>query len=169
MTEEFADQLHFIENIISDNMDCNVIVGGEFNADLSRARVHTATMDSLCSNTTLHYALRHDNCQIDYSYSFNSCRFSVLEQFLLSGTLFDDSIHNVSVQHSIDSLSDHEPIISRLNFNISCVVFQKRVYTPRVSWIKASKANIQDYRDSLSRSLSSIEIPTDVLLCTDTR
>jgi hypothetical protein len=150
-------------------MDCHVIVGGDFNVDLSRAWVHTAMMDSFCSNIDLHYALRHDKCQIDYSYSFNSCRFSVLDHFLLSGTLFDESIDNVSVQHSIDNLSDHEPIILQLGLRISCVGFQKKVYTPRVSWVKASEANIQDYSDSLSRNLRRIEIPTDALLCTDTR
>ena len=92
----------------------------------------------------------------------------MLDHFLLSGTLFNESIDNVLVQHSIDNLSDHEPIILQLRLNISCVGFQKRVYTPRVSWVKASEANIIDYRDSLSRSLRSIEIPTDALLCTET-
>ena len=61
MTEEFAYQLHIIEDILSDIMDCHVIVGGDFNVDLSRAWVHTALLDSFCSNIDLHYALRHDN------------------------------------------------------------------------------------------------------------
>ena len=123
-TEEFADQRHIIENIISDYMDCHIIVGGDFNVDLSRTWVHTAMLDSFCSNIDLHYALRHDKCHIDYSYSFNSCRFSVLDHFLLSGTLFDESIDNVYVEHSIDNLSDPEPIILQLSLNIRCVEFQ---------------------------------------------
>jgi len=39
MAEEFADQLHLIENIISNYIDCHIIVGGDFNVDLSRAWV----------------------------------------------------------------------------------------------------------------------------------
>jgi len=46
MTEEFADQLHLIENIISNNIDCHIIVGGDLNVDLSRAWVHTAMLNS---------------------------------------------------------------------------------------------------------------------------
>jgi hypothetical protein len=99
MTEEFADQLHLIENIVLENMDRHVIIGGDFNVDLSRAWIHTAMLDSFCSNNDLFYALRHDKCQIDYSYSFNACRFSVLDHFLLSGTLFSESVDSVSGVH----------------------------------------------------------------------
>lgn len=168
MSEQFADQLHIIENIISNNLDCHVIVGGDFNVDLSRAWVHTAMLDSFCSNIDLHYGLRHDKCQIDYSYSFNSCRFSVLDHFLLSGALYNAAIDSVSVLHDIDNLSDHEPIILQLSLNINYVGFQKRIYTPRVSWVKASDCDIQGYKDSLSRKLNNIEIPIDALLCIDT-
>jgi len=64
MTEEFADQLHLIENIISNNIDCHIIVGGDFNVDLSRAWFHTAMVNSFCSNTDLCHALRHDKSQV---------------------------------------------------------------------------------------------------------
>jgi len=37
MSEEFVDQLHVIESVILDNLDCRIIVGGDFNVDLSRA------------------------------------------------------------------------------------------------------------------------------------
>jgi len=106
MTEEFADQLHLIENIISNNIDCHNIVGGDFNVDLSRAWVHTAVLNSFCSNTDLCYALRHDKSQVDYSYSFNCCRFNVLDHFHLSETLFNESVDSVSVLHDIDNLSE---------------------------------------------------------------
>lgn len=39
---DFADQLSEIENLINSNSDCHVIVGGDFNVDLSRDRLHTA-------------------------------------------------------------------------------------------------------------------------------
>jgi exonuclease III len=66
MTEEFADQLHVIEDIMLGNMHCHILVGGDFNVDLSRAWVHTSTLNSFCTNNDLHCALRHDKCQIDY-------------------------------------------------------------------------------------------------------
>jgi len=83
MTEEFVDQLHIIENIMSINIDYRIIVSGDFNVDLSHALVHTAMLNSFCSITDLCYAVRHDKSQVDYSYSFNCCCFNVLDHFLL--------------------------------------------------------------------------------------
>jgi len=81
MTEEFADQLHLIENIIPNNIDCHIIVGGDVNVDLSHAWLHTAMLNSFCSDIDLCYALRQDKSQVDYYYSFNSGRFAVLAHF----------------------------------------------------------------------------------------
>jgi len=39
MTDEFADQLAIVDNIMEENTDCHVIIGGDFNVDLSRSRV----------------------------------------------------------------------------------------------------------------------------------
>lgn len=168
MTDEFADQLHVIENIILDNMDCHIIAGGDFNVDLSRAWVHTAMLNSFCVNNDLHCALRHDKCHIDYSYSFNACRFSILDHFLLSGTLYTESVDSVSVLHDIDNMSDHEPITLQLNLSIHCVGFQGRIFTPRVSWVKATEVNLHDYKVALSNHLNNIDIPSDALSCSDT-
>ena len=129
-TDQFADQLQVIDNIISNNLDCHIVVGGDFNVDLSRARVHTAMLNSFCSNLDLNLAMSHDKCQIDYSYSFNSIRYDVLDHFLLSGTLYSTSVDRVTVLHDIDNLSDHKPIVLDLSLNIHCVGFQGRIYTP---------------------------------------
>ena len=106
--------------------------------------------------------------QVDYSYSFNSCRFSVLNRFLLSGTLFNESVDSVSVLYDIDNSSDHEPISIQLKLNIHhCVGFQVQIYSPHVSWVKATDANLQDYQEVLSKPLKSIDIPIDALSCSD--
>ena len=73
----------------------------------------------------------------------------------------------VTVLHDIDNLSDHEPIVLDLSLNIHCVGFQDRIYTPRVSWVKATDNNLCDYQATLSLHLNSIVVPTDVLLCKD--
>jgi exonuclease III len=45
MTAEFADELNVIENLVNDNNDCHIIIGGDFNVDFSRDRLHTALLD----------------------------------------------------------------------------------------------------------------------------
>jgi hypothetical protein len=118
--------------------------------DLSRARVHIAMLNSFRSNLEMNLAVCHDKCQIDYSYSFNSIRYSVLDHFLLSGTLYSKSVDRVTALHDIENMSDHEPIVLDLNMNIHCVGFQDRIYTPRASWVKATDNNLCDYKATLS-------------------
>jgi endonuclease/exonuclease/phosphatase (EEP) superfamily protein YafD len=118
MTDAFADQLTAIEDIISSNPDCHVIVGGDFNVDLSRTWTHTAMLDSFCTNLNLNVALRHDKCEIDYSYHFNMSRFSVLDHYLLSGTQYNKSVESIHVLHDADNLSDLEPIVLQLLFDL---------------------------------------------------
>jgi len=53
--------------------------------------------------------------------------------------------------------------------NIHCVGFQDRIYTPRVSWVKAMDNNLRVYQSTFSLHLNSIDVPTDVLLCNDVK
>ena len=59
MTDEFAEQLKVIEGIIVTNSDCHVVLGGDFNVDLSRQRVHTT-----CNEVHLNYV----KCIIVYTH-----------------------------------------------------------------------------------------------------
>ena len=56
MTDDFADQLFVVEDFINSNLDCHVIVGGDFNVDFSRNRLHTAMLDSFCDELTINQA-----------------------------------------------------------------------------------------------------------------
>jgi len=93
----------------------------------------------------------------------------VLDHFLLSRTLYSKSVDRVTVFHDIDNLSDHEPIVLDLSLNIHCVGFPDRIYTPRVSWVKATDNNLRAYQSTLILHLNSIDVPTDVLLCNDVK
>jgi endonuclease/exonuclease/phosphatase (EEP) superfamily protein YafD len=52
-TDDFADQLVTVEDLINNNIDCHAIVGGDFNVDFSRDRLHTALLNSFCGNIRL--------------------------------------------------------------------------------------------------------------------
>ena len=91
----------------------------------------------------------------------------MFDHFLLSETLFNESVDSFSVLHDIDNLSDHKPIILGLRFNVHCLGFLERIYTPQVSWVKATETNLQEYSEVLSRLLKSVYIPVDALLCKD--
>ena len=54
--------------------------------------------------------------------------FHVLDHFIVSGTLFDDAVQSISVLHTVDNLSDHEPIKAELT----------------IDFIKESEANVTE-------------------------
>jgi hypothetical protein len=58
-TADFADQLLVVEDLVANNCDCHVTVGGAFNVDFSRDRLHTALLNSSCDNLGLYAVRRH--------------------------------------------------------------------------------------------------------------
>lgn len=65
---------------------------------------------------------------------------SALDHFILSGTIFDKWVSNVSVLHEVDNLLDVKVI----------------AIAPLVSWVKASENDFNNYRSVLSQNLKSI-------------
>jgi hypothetical protein len=47
--DEFSDQLFNIERLIANNLDCHIVIGGDFNVEFSRTSVHTALLRSFCA------------------------------------------------------------------------------------------------------------------------
>lgn len=167
-TNEFADQLFVIEDICNNNSDCHVIAGGDFNVDFARDRRHTVLLSDFCESTgRLNPTARHRKCSIDYTYSFNLNRFSILDHFLLSGSLYENSVNSVSVLHEIDNTSDHDPIVLELFLEAKRIGFCQRPHASHVSWVKASDLDCCNYRSTLSQLLNNIALPVDTLLCAD--
>jgi len=165
MTDEFADQLSVVDSIIEANADCHVIIGGDFNVDLSRPRLHTAMLNSFCSSSGLLPADLHHNADIDFTYHFNMKTFSVLDHFLLSEVLFNTAVEGVFALHDIDNTSDHEPVILQLSLQVKYVQYSERVYTPQIAWAKAKDVDRNKYRSCLSQLLCHICVPTDAIMC----
>ena len=67
LTDEFMFQLDVIDNVLSENSDCHVVVAGDFNVDFARGWVHTAILDGFCDKNGLIPADRHASCSVDYS------------------------------------------------------------------------------------------------------
>ena len=166
-TDEFISQLSIIEYIINQNLDCHVVLGGDFNVDFSRSWTHTALLNDFCENAGLEPTIRSNCCTVDYTYNFNMDRFNVLDHLILSGTLFDDALVSVDVIHDGDNLSDHDPIIIKLNLYSNIVSLSQKVYREKIAWYKASEDNLSVYRNELKHSLNSIIIPVEALACHD--
>ena len=67
---EFCSQLDAVKCILESNSGCHVIIGGDFNVDLSRDCVNMAAFMEFCSQLKLYPAVKHSRCSIDYKYHF---------------------------------------------------------------------------------------------------
>ena len=47
----FIDDLSFIEDLVTDNSDCHIVVGGDFNVDFTRDILHTSILTSFWDET----------------------------------------------------------------------------------------------------------------------
>ena len=165
--DEFSDQLFNIERLIANNLDCHIVIGGDFNVDFSRTCVHTALLRSFCDDQDLHVAIEHPDSSVDYTYHFNMSRFSILDHFLLSSALFNYLTTSVTVIHDINNLSDHEPIALELDLAIDRITVPSNqgLQQRRVSWVKANNDHIKNYREVLSDGLKSIALPVNAITC----
>jgi hypothetical protein len=65
-------------------------------------------------------------------------------------------------------MSDHDPLFTELKIDAKFITQSSRIFTPRVSWVKASDEDVNNYRSALSHRLASIKLSAAALLCTDT-
>ena len=68
-------QLSIIDNIIEQNADCHVVLGGDFNVDFDRDWMHTNLLKKFNVQHYLHPVINHPINSIDYSYNFCMQRF----------------------------------------------------------------------------------------------
>ena len=53
-------------------------------------------------------------------------RFNILDNFMLSQGLFDNSVESVYTVHDVDNLSDHEPLFLVIQLVIDPITVTKR-------------------------------------------
>ena len=166
-TDEYIYLLSLIEDVMLSNADSHFIVGGDFNVDFNRSRLHTNVLNKFCDDVGLAAAVKHANSSIDYTYQFCMDRFHILDHFLLSTILFQSTVAKAYVDHCVDNISDHDPIFIHLNLDFSCMALPERIYTPHLSWVMANENDLHLYRANLSCYLSVIRIPYSAVLCSN--
>jgi len=153
--------------LIDRNLDCHIVICGDFNVDFSRNWLHTELLRGFCENIYCRPVCGHHRCTVDYTYNFNMSRFNVLDHFLLSGVLYDSCVERSYVLHDVDNLSDHDPIMLDLVLDVQYVGCASNVYTPRASWKKASDLDLFNYKSALSRNLANLHSQAAFLTCHD--
>ena len=113
--DEFSSVLADVIAIIDQFNDHCFVLGGDFNVDFNKHKVPSRLLRDICNDNDLRFATLHDDCRIDYTYNFNLSRFSFIDHFIVSATVYESYIESCSVRHDGDNLSDNDTITLCLN------------------------------------------------------
>ena len=156
-----------IISVIDQFPDHCPIIGGDFNVDLNKHKLHSKLLMDVCADNNLRIASLHECCKIDFTYNFCMSRFSFIDHFIVSTAMYDTSIVECLVRHEGDNLSDHDPIALSLHINWSVFALSKRHVSVKAAWGKASQFNIAEYKQMLQYKLNSVLPPSESLTCHD--
>ena len=81
--DDFVCILAVLEELINTNDDSHVVLGGNLNVDFCRDRTHTALLNTFIHESGLIPAHRHAASHVDYTYKFNTQRFSIFSRHAL--------------------------------------------------------------------------------------
>jgi len=165
-SDAFLHEISLCETILDNYHDHEIILGGDFNVDFNGNFNNTTLLSGFCKRCNLVSADFHTDSSIDFTFNFNNERFSIIDHFIVSESLFKFSIDSVCVIHEVDNLSDHEPLFGLFQFSNEPVsVSTARHYSKCFSWYKATKQNICDFQICVSTELSNINLPIEALSC----
>lgn len=165
---EFMEVLSCV-NAISAQMSCDtVILGGDFNTDLSRHNsLHTKYLNQFATKEGLRNVLDYSGIRDDYTYeSHVNGNRSFIDHFYIAQNLFN-CIGSHSIQHDGDNLSDHSAILLSINISLEYEDEKKHISCHKIKWKEASVSDINKYKAHLDDLLSNIYISEDVVGCQD--
>ena len=161
----FSDVLDDISMLLHDNNADMVIIGGDFNCDITRNSPQTQLLNTFMTSVNLLNANR--NYDIDYTYLNNhtgSC--SVIDHFYVSENIYD-CISELNVIHRGDNLSDHEPLVLKVDIPLVRLSYKDKTYTgTKTDWKSINQSEKDNYAHLLNVKLDLLDLP-DALCCND--
>ena len=166
--EEFQDTLNTLSAICTENECEYIIIGSDFNTDISRNTAFTSNLNKFMKES-LAFALVSPVANVTYTYeSTISNTKSLIDHFLVSDNLMRHVTQYRAV-HKGDNLSDHSYVMIIINVpNLTM-----RTVTPDckpqdgIAWNKASAMNICKYKCCFDSRFKHIYIPWEVITCNE--
>lgn len=97
------------------------------------------------------------------SYNFAMEHFRTTDHFILNERLFRNAVLSVKVDHKLDNLSDHDPLIITFDLDISLSNMVNHNYRQKFVWYKATVKEIDAYKKKLTDTLSGRNLLIDNL------
>ena len=96
-------------------------------------------------------------------------RFSTIDHFIVSHSIYTECILKLEVLHDGDNFSDHDPLMVKMEWDWKCSHASRtsRVHVNKPAWHKVTAEGISLYKANQRYNLQNISMPTSVLSCKD--
>ena len=123
--------------------------------DFNRSTNHTLLLHDFIESRGLVLDVLLKEYNVDFTYHFDNRRFSILDHFIISAQLAPSHSVSVSIDHSVDNTSDHEPITIALPLKVGHYFVAHVDRKP--AWHKCSEKHLNQYRTVLSSYLRDVD------------
>ena len=150
-----------------------IIIGGDWNAYLSRNDRRSALFKDFIAREKLYNPINLDISDVPYTYyaekkvnDITTCTYSNIDHFLISPNLIK-TVECYEARTLSNNISDHVPLILNLKIDLEFHKTQKRDFQPSVQWHKCDATSIKNYKATLDQDLLKVNPCHDALSCKD--
>ena len=166
--DEYASILQEISILCIKIATPHIIIGGDWNADLTRNDGRTKLFREFIAQENLYNPLNLEISNVPYTFSCakpdDTVSYSTIDHFLISPGLAN-TVDQYEISTQYGNGSDHVPLILNLNINLEFHKTSKREFKPCVQWYKCDENDIRNYKNTLDHSLLTINPNHDALKC----
>ena len=161
--DEYCEILAEVKDIIAKYSPTDVIIGGDFNTDLTRNNFQSRALESFVANENLHFCINDNIANVPYTYSLND-NYSTIDHFIVSDSLVNN-ILRYDTMFIPNNFSDHLPLFLEIELELSYIQLPKVTMSSKTSWSKCSDECIQLYKKDIENELLHIKFDQDAISC----
>ena len=157
---EFNEVLDAIQSVCLICDTQYIIVGGDFNCDITRNVPQTHALMDFVERENLYFALNSSNSSVTHTHE----SLSTIDHFMVTPNL-SDFIIKYENWETVTNFSDHIPILMEMNIDIEYLQTAKISISPTTSWTQSSKDEISNYQCAIDNQLDETELDFEVFAC----
>ena len=167
----YMEQLGYIKAFIDEVKCTNLVIIGDFNANLGQTgtKLFTNNLLDFCNENSMLISsqLLLPNDTYSYVCSRDGVFYYSWLDHIVSSSDFHNSIDNISVLYDMSD-EDHIPICMDINVSaLPSLTYENNDCTANISWDKIKDHELRKYLNLTDIQFSNIHIPVDALICGD--
>ena len=167
----YMEQLGYIKAFIEEINSTNLVIIGDFNANLglTGTKLFTNNMIDFCNDNSLLISsqLLLPNDTYSYVCTREGVPYHSWLDHIVSSSDFHKSIETINVLYNMSD-EDHIPVCMDINVsvlpNLTC---ENNDYSGTISWDRIKDCELKKYLNLTDKHLSNIHIPVEALICGD--